>query len=152
MKQKSQTLPFKTLTYAPAVVYNNNTPPTVVDWQLLTLYHVEGNHIRIHELKEGEDLCAAIDEYKSAYAKAVVVINTEESLVLSKEIVRSLKNIGNYLVAVLSHSDGDNLLDCLEVHFEDVFARYVHMYMYIIICNMYGCMCVLNTYVHSILF
>ena len=120
MKQRSHTLPFKTLTYAPAVVYN--TPPTVVDWQLLTLYHVEGNHIRIHDLQEDKDLCVAINEYKSSNALAVVVINSEESLSLSEEIVKSLGDIGMYLVAVVSHSDGDTLIQ-VQNGDEDVFAR-----------------------------
>ena len=133
MKQKSQTLPFKTLTYAPAIVYR--TKPNVVDWQLLTPYHIEGSHIRIHELQEGEDLHAAIDGYKSTYAKAVVIINTEESLILSKEVANSLQNIGQYLVAVLSRSDGDTLLDCLQEQFEDedMFARCVCVCMYVCI-------------------
>ena len=94
----------------------------MVDWQLLTLYHIEGNHIRIHDLKEDKDLRAAIDEYKSTNALAVVVINSEESLSLSEEIVKSLGDIGMYLVAVVSHSDGDTLLQ-VQNGDEDVFAR-----------------------------
>ena len=120
LKQRSQNLPFKTLTYAPAVVYN--TRPTVVDWQLLTLYPIEGNHIRIHDLKEDNNLRAAIDEYKSTNALGVVVINSEESISLSEEIVKSLGDIGLYLVAVVSHSDGDTLLQ-LQNGDEDVYAR-----------------------------
>ena len=93
----------------------------MVDWQLLTLSHIDGNHIRIHEFQKGEDLRAAIDQYKSSNALAVVVINTEESLSLSKEIVKSFWDIGLYLV-VLSHSDGDTLLHCIQEN-EDVLGR-----------------------------
>ena len=118
LKRKSHTLPFKTLTYAPAIVYN--TPPTVVDWQLLALSHIDGNHIRIHEFQKGENLRAAIDQYKSSNALAVVVINSEKHLSLSEEIVKSLGDIGMYLVAVVSHSDRDTLL---QVQNEDVYAR-----------------------------
>ena len=120
MKQRSQNLPFKTLTYAPAVVYN--TPPTVVDWQLLSLYPIKGSHIRIHDLNDDKDLRSAIDVYKSTNALAVVVINSEESISLSEEIVKSLVDIGLYPVVVLSHSDRDDLLHCIREN-KDVFAK-----------------------------
>ena len=94
----------------------------MVDWQLLTLSHIEGNHIRIHEFQKGEDLRAAIDQYKSSNALAVVVINTEESLSLSKEIVKSFGDIESYTVVVLSHSDGDTLLHCIQDN-ENLLAR-----------------------------
>ena len=94
----------------------------MVDWQLLTLYPIEGNHIRIHDLKEDKNLRSAIDEYKSTKALAVVVINSQETISLSKEIVKSLGDIGLYLVAVVSHSDGDTLLQ-VQNGDEDVFAR-----------------------------
>ena len=120
LRRTSHTLPFKTFTYAPAIVYD--TPPTVVDWELLTLSHIEGNHIRIHEFQKCKNLRAAIDQYKSSNALAVVVINTEESLSLSKEIVKSFGDIGLYPVIVLSHSDGDTLLHCMQEN-EDVLGR-----------------------------
>ena len=123
LRQSNQELPFKTFTYTPAIP--SKTPPTPVDWRLLASFHVEGEHIRLHELKEGQDLKASIEEYRSEYAKAVVVVNSNNTRKLPDDIVTTLKDFEGYLIAVISSSDGTTLFDCLETQFqdEDVYAK-----------------------------
>lgn len=71
---------------------------------------VEGEHIRLHELKKGDNLRAAIGDYRVAHAKAVIVVNTENSLLLPQAIRNSLEDLGDYPVVVVEHSTGERLL------------------------------------------
>ena len=66
-----------------------------------------------------------IEEYRSAHAKAVVVVNSSETRKLPDDIVTTLKNFEGYLIAVISSSDGTTLFDCLETQFqeEDIYAK-----------------------------
>ena len=66
-----------------------------------------------------------IEEYRSAHAKAVVVVNSSETRKLPDDIVTSLKIFEGYLIAVISSSDGTTLFDYLETQFqeEDIYAK-----------------------------
>ena len=123
LRQFNQELPFKTFAYTHAIP--SKTSPTPVDWCLLASFHIEGEHIHLHELKEGQDLKASIEEYVSACAKAVVIVNSNETCKLPDDIVTSLKDFEGYLIAVISSSDGTTLFDCLETQFQDkeVYAK-----------------------------
>ena len=97
--------------------------PKPVDWRLLSSFHVESEHIRIHELKEGDDLKAAIKSYQSAHARAVVIINNEESQTLSKKWSAALEGFDNYLIIVLSSKEGSSLFEILDDD-QEIHAKY----------------------------
>ena len=97
--------------------------PKPVDWRLLSSFHVESEHIRIHELKEGDDLKEAIKSYQSAHARAVVIINNEESQTLSKKWSAALEGFDNYLIVVLSSKEGSSLFEILDDDHE-IHAKY----------------------------
>ena len=126
LKQRDRDRPFKTYNYTPAIVYNTDIV-TSGDWYLLSAYDIVGDHIRIHELREGEDLLACVEEYQRDHAKAVIVINIKDNATLPTEMTQSLHKLDNFIVAVLPFSEGGSLLDCLQVQFEDdeLFARYI---------------------------
>ena len=125
MKQKDRGLPFRTFDYSPAVVYSPEVAGT--DWYLLSAYDMIGDHIRIHELKEGDDLIGCVEGYQSNHAKAVIVVNNTEDSVLPREVALPLQKLGQFLVGVLPFSAGNSLLECLQVQFEDdeLYARCV---------------------------
>ena len=101
--------------------------PLPVGWRLISDVDVVGEHIHVHELSQGGDLMSAIQEYREVHAKAVVLINTEDSymLQLPEDVVAGLKGLGGFIVAVLCKSDGEKLLDCLQKQYdeEDIMAK-----------------------------
>ena len=109
-----QELPFRGFTYASVTL---GSQPIRVDWQLLKFGHVEGDHIRVHELVEGEEegegLVAILRDYQAAQSKAVVLINTSETLALPESVGKKLKESVGYPVVVITRSSGDRLLECL---------------------------------------
>ena len=116
-----QEQPFRGFTYLPV-------PPDVipipVDWRLLESGDIESEHIRVHNLqreeleKAGKGLAAALKLYQAAYAKAVVIINVVESLILPKEVEIKMKELERFPVVMVTRSDGERLLECLHVQFE----------------------------------
>ena len=89
------------------------TQPKPVDWLLLSSFNTDGEHIRIHKLREGDDLKAAIKSYQSTHARAVIIINNEDSQTLSEESSALLECFDNYLIIVLSSKEGLSLLRSL---------------------------------------
>ena len=101
-----------------------NLQPKRVDWRLLSSFHVESEHIRIHDLNEDGDLKSKIESYRSEHAMAVIIINNEESQVLSKKFSASLEGFDNFLIAVLSSSEGSSLYEFFNDDHE-IHAKYV---------------------------
>ena len=100
--------------------------PVRVEWQLLKSADVERDHIRVHELMEeelageGEGLLAVLQNYKAGrHVKAVVLISTDETLGLLESAGRKFEWLAGYPVAVITRSDGDQLLECLNVQYKD---------------------------------
>ena len=117
LKRSNQRLPFKAYTYSPIKSFQ-----TPVDWSLLSSFHVEGEHIRIHDLTDGgENLREAVEGYHKAHAKAVIIINTADTSRLSDELIDLLEVFDKCLVAVLSSTDGSSLYEALDD--DDVYAR-----------------------------
>ena len=89
------------------------------------MYDIVGDHIRVHELREGDNLLECAKEYRESHAQAMIVINSTEDSSLLSELSRPLRELESFLVAILPHSDGIALLDCLQVQFEDdeLFAK-----------------------------
>lgn len=117
-----QEQPFRGYTYLPVP---QDAVPIPVDWRLLESGDVESEHIRVHDLQreeleeEGKGLVAALKVYQAAYAKAVVIINVVETLILPKEVEIKMKELEGFPVVVVTRSDGERLLECLQVQHED---------------------------------
>ena len=123
LKQKDRGLPFRAYNYTPAITYEAELTGT--DWHLLSLYDMVGDHVRIHELKEGEDLLQCVKGYQRDEARAVIVINTTEDNTLPPDVALPLKAINNFLVGVVPQSVGSDLLECLQelFHDDELYAR-----------------------------
>ena len=101
--------------------------PISVEWRrLLESGVVESEHIRLHDLQreelenDGETLIATLqDDYRTAYAKAVVIISLTQSLALPKGVSKRIEDLTGYPVVVISRSDGEQLMECLNVQYED---------------------------------
>ena len=98
------------LSYALFPTLGQSTP---VDWTLLELEDIEGEHIRCHELLGNELLEDLFQRYKQADSKAVVLINTEDSHILPPDLVSGVGK-PSLPVLVLTKSDGQQILQCLE--------------------------------------
>ena len=81
------------------------------------------NIIHIHKLREGDDLKAAIKSYQSTHARAVIIINNEDSQTLSEESSALLECFDNYLIIVLSSEEGSSLFKILDDDHE-IHAKY----------------------------
>ena len=113
---------FKHYSYTMAHPYST-AQPKLVDWYLLSSFHIESEHIRIHELREGDDLKEAIKNYQSAHTRAVIITNNKESQTLSKKWSASLEGFNNYLIIVLSSKEGSSLFEILDDDHE-IHAKY----------------------------
>ena len=91
LKQKSQKLPFRAFDYTPAINYSADLGPT--DWHLLSVYDIVGDHIRVHELREGDNLLEYAKEYWENHAQAMIVINSTEDSSLLSELSQSLREL-----------------------------------------------------------
>lgn len=129
--------------------------PKRVDWRLLSLFHVESEHIRVHDLREGDDLKADIEKYRSEHAMAVIIINNEETQILSKKFSSSLEGFNNFLIAVLSASEGSSLYEFLSNDEHEIHARYVPELMCVYnldsYCSYYPTILVLVLYLNYVL-
>ena len=72
---------------------------------------VEGDHIVVHQLNHTHKLSEVIHPYRQhQYTKAVVVLNTNNSLTLEPFHLEGFRGIG-FPVLIISQSDGKALLD-----------------------------------------
>ena len=117
-----QELPFLWFSYMPVP---SETQPIHVEWQLLKSADVERDHIRVHELveeelaRDGEGLLAILQKYQVGHAKAVVLINTDETLALPESARNKLGRLAGYPMVMITRSNGDQLLGCLNMQCED---------------------------------
>ena len=70
---------------------------------------VKGSHVRVHELLSTEKLSEIVAGYrKDKYTKAVVIVNTADSLMLEPAHLEGLES-NSYPLLVVSQSDGQHL-------------------------------------------
>jgi len=98
------------LSYALFPTLSQSTP---VDWTLLELEKIEGEHIRCHELLGNEVLEDLFERYKIAESKAVVLINTTDNYSLPPDLISDAWK-PSLPVIVLTKSDGQQIVQCLE--------------------------------------
>ena len=119
LKLNGQDLPFASLTYALSPLTNKLVP---VDWQLIVTEDVRSQHIRCHELQDGDNLRELIAGFRKAYTVAVVLINTSDNYILQPSFLSGAQR-SYFPVLVLTKSDGKELLKKVEQCKENVLAR-----------------------------
>lgn len=120
LKLQNQNSVLQCFSYALFPSMGRSTP---VGWQYLVTEDEEAENIRLHELVKGEELATLLDGFKQSYAKAAVLINTEDSYEVAEGFVTGVKDIP-FPLLVVRRSDGDEILRCLERHSGDsVYAR-----------------------------
>ena len=81
---------------------------------------VQGDHIIAHKLEPGQKLAELLTQYRRCkYTKAVVVVNTVQSLMLEPAYLEGLES-SNFPVLIVSQNDGQELLGILDREDEDV--------------------------------
>ena len=93
-----------------------------MDWLLLSSFNTDGEHNSYSQLREGDDLKAAIKSYQSTHARAVIIKN-EASQTLSEESSALLECFDNYLIIVLSSKEGLSPFEILDNDHE-IHAKY----------------------------
>ena len=120
MKLQSQNTVLQSFSYA---VFPSMSQSSPVGWQYLVTKDKEAENIRLHELVKGEELGALLEGFKQSYAKATVLVNTEDSYEVAEGFVSGVKEVPFPLV-VVRKSDGEEIMRCLERHTGDnVYAR-----------------------------
>lgn len=81
--------------------------------KVLVTEEVQGDHVRVQELQPSEKLAEILSDYhKNKYIKAVVIVNTTNSLILPAAL-EGLKS-SSFPLLIVSKSDGHELLGILE--------------------------------------
>ena len=113
LKLKKSHTCFKSFDYRPALVYPADVTP--LGWHVLSISDMMDDHIRIHELQDGENLLECAKKYHNNHAKAMIIISSTISSDLSQEQRQSLQKLDHFLVAaVLTNPDGMALLECIQ--------------------------------------
>ena len=120
LKKTSRSPPFRAFDYTPAINYSADLRPT--EWHLLSACDIVDDHIRVHELREGDNLLDCAKKYQESHAQALIVINTTNESILSPEMSQSLYNLKNFLVAILPQHESLALRDILD-HNHEIWAR-----------------------------
>ena len=71
-----------------------------VDWKLIVTEDVQSQHIRCHELKFDDNLVDLVYRFKKTYAKAVVLINTQENYNIAPQLLSRAKGIYTVLIKI----------------------------------------------------
>lgn len=80
-----------------------------VNWLYLVAQDEETQNIRVHQLEETDNLPELLDEFSTRnYAKAVVLINTEDNYVLG-DFVSHVKEVPVPTI-IVTRSDGEAIL------------------------------------------
>ena len=118
MKRENDLTPLKSFDY---VLFPGMKLSLPVEWTYLTTEKVESENIRCHKLQAGDHLTDLLEEFGQSYAKAVVLINTEDSYQLAEEFISSVKE-SNFPIVIIKKSDGDDILYYIN-GFEQLFAQ-----------------------------
>ena len=115
MKLEHQTTPWS-YSYA---LFPGTKPPLLKGWWYLVTENEETENIRLYQLVEGQDLSSLFDGFK--YAKAVVLVNTEDHYELSRCFVSSVQEV-SFPLLVVKKTDGEEILK----HFEFLAGQGIH--------------------------
>ena len=58
-----------------------------VDWKPLVTDDVQAQHIRCHELQEGDELSMLVANFKGQHAKALILINTQDNYSIAPQFL-----------------------------------------------------------------
>ena len=93
--------------------------PVRVDWRkILTTEGVECQHILCHELQPGDAIGQLAAKYRKAHAVALVLVNTDGSLMLSADFAgdETRRKRSSFPIVLISSTDGQSLRDLLTQH------------------------------------
>ena len=94
-----------------------------VSWQYLATEDIESENIRCHQLQPEDPVAELLSKFRKSYAKAVVLINTEDNYQLAQEFLVGVPQ-PTFPVVVVKQTDGDEIFRCLERYSgEDIHAR-----------------------------
>ena len=93
-----------------------------MDWKLLLTEDARRQHIRCHELQDGDNLRELIASFQKAYAVAVVLINTSDDYILQSSFLSGAQR-SYFPVMVLTNSDGIDLLQIMKQYEKAVFGK-----------------------------
>ena len=107
----NQTAPAKAFTYALAPMTEDINP---VKRKVLVTEEVKADHVTAHKLEPTEKLAEVVANYrKDKCTKAVVIVNTVESLLLEPAHLEGLES-SNFPVVIVSQTDGREMLEILD--------------------------------------
>lgn len=93
-----------------------------VEWYYLVTENSETENIRLHNLQSGEQLPELLSDFQTNDAKAVVLINIEDSYELSGEFVSSVKEVP-FPLLVVKKTAGEEILKFIEDDTRRLYAR-----------------------------
>ena len=94
-----------------------------MDWKIIVNDDIQSQHIRCHTLQPGDKIKDLVSSFRKAFAKALVLVNTQNNYTLSPELTEGLER-SSFPVVIVTQSDGTSLNEFLERHFgQDVVAR-----------------------------
>ena len=98
-----------------------------VDWKLIVNDEIQGQHIRCHILQADDNLPELVSSFRKAHAKAVILVNTQESFTLAIKFKAGFDTSNYPVVIVLTKSDGVRLNELLDKAYgrTDIYARIV---------------------------
>ena len=81
---------------------------------------VQGDHVAVHKLEQSQKLVDVVTRHRqNKHAKAVIVLNTSDSLILESAYLERYDG-GNYPVLIVSNSDGREILSLVDEENEDI--------------------------------
>ena len=107
----SQNTPLKAFTYALAPMSEDINP---VKRKVLVTEEVKADHVTAHKLEPTDKLAEVVANYrKDKCTKAVVIVNTVDSLLLEPTYLEGLES-SNFPVLIVTHPDGQEMLEILD--------------------------------------
>ena len=87
--------------------------------KVLVTEAVEGQHIRCHELQQGQSLLELISSCQNSDAKGLILVNNEDTHVLNSEFLVGAKDKGRFPVLLLSKGDGAAMMKVFDRYEND---------------------------------
>lgn len=119
LKWKNQSSVFRSFAYALFPTMEKSSP---VEWYYLVTENSETENIRLHNLQSGEQLPELLSDFQTNDAKAVVLINIEDSYELSGEFVSSVKEVP-FPLLIVKKTAGEEILKFIEDDTRRLYAR-----------------------------
>ena len=108
---KGEEIPFELFPYCLGPMMEG---PMKVDWKLITQEPIVSQHILCHKLKQGDSIPDIVAKCNPEYAKALILVNTENAYVVSRSFQWDGMDQPPFPVCVLTELDGNKMLDIVQ--------------------------------------